>query len=220
MLVAKTVKVPVHYGITTHKLSILDSLTARITYGAWIWSELFREHKLKGSHADRRLFHARVREQAKLSGAITQCCFDTAAWMWWSYREAHKAWRMEAAIARREGDGKWLRKLKMIGNKKAMSAQMGEHVEDPGDTASRMHMAVVRFVGRSVRFVWQQFRCEDSVSLEDSHADTAFWSAALMWKAHGTSLGGLMECSVRWGLHLILPGTLGGWEPLRGLERR
>ena len=107
----------------------------------------------------------------------------------------------------------------MIGNKKAMSAQMGEHVEDLGDTASRMYMAVVRFVRRSVRFVWQQFRCEDSVSLEDSHADTAFWSAALMWKAHVTSLGGLMECSVRWGLHLTLPGTLGGWEPLRGLDQ-
>jgi len=26
MLVVKTVKIPVHYGITTHKLSILDSV--------------------------------------------------------------------------------------------------------------------------------------------------------------------------------------------------
>jgi transposase len=111
MLVIKTIRIPVHYSITRHKLSILDSLTARTTYGAWTWSELFMEHKLKGSYADRRLFHARVKEQAKLSGAITQCCFDTAAWMWWSYREAHKAWRMEVAIARREGDIKWLRKL-------------------------------------------------------------------------------------------------------------
>jgi transposase len=111
MLVVKTVKIPVHYGITTHKLSILNSLTARTTYGAWTWSELFREHKLKGSYADRRLFHARVKEQAKLSGAITQCCFDTAAWMWRGYREAHKAWRREVAVARRDGDRKWFRKL-------------------------------------------------------------------------------------------------------------
>ena len=111
MLVIKTIRIPVHYSITTHKISILNSLTARTTYGVWTWSELFREHKLKGSYADRRLFHAHVKEQAKLSGAITQCCFDTAAWMWRSYREAHKAWRMEAAIARREGDSKWLRKL-------------------------------------------------------------------------------------------------------------
>jgi transposase len=31
--------------------------------------------------------------------------------MWWSYREAHKAWRRNVAIARREGDKWWLRKL-------------------------------------------------------------------------------------------------------------
>jgi len=111
MLVVKTVKIPVHHSITTHKLSILDSLTARTTYGIWAWSELFKKHGLKGSYADRRLFHAGVKEQVKLSGAVTQCCFDTAAWMWWSYREAHEAWRREVAIARREGEKKWFRKL-------------------------------------------------------------------------------------------------------------
>jgi hypothetical protein len=111
MLVVRTVKVPVHYGITKRKRSILDSLTARTTYGIWLWSKLFKEHKLKGAYADRRLFHAGVKEQVKLSGAMTQCCFDTAAWMWRSYREAHKAWRRNVAIARREGEKKWLRKL-------------------------------------------------------------------------------------------------------------
>ena len=111
MLVVRTVKVPVHYGITTRKLSILDSLTARTTYGVWLWSKLFKEHKLKGAYADRRLFHAGVKEQVKLSSAMTQCCFDTASWMWRSYREAHKAWRRNVAIARREGEKKWLRKL-------------------------------------------------------------------------------------------------------------
>jgi hypothetical protein len=49
MLVVKTVRVPVHCGITTRKLSILDSLTARTTYGVWLWSKLFKEHKLKGT---------------------------------------------------------------------------------------------------------------------------------------------------------------------------
>jgi ribosomal protein L37AE/L43A len=111
MLVVKTVKVPVHYGITTRKLSILDSLTARTTYGVWSWSTLFKELGLKGSYAERRLFHAGVKERAELSGAMAQCCFDTAAWMWRNYREAHKAWRGEVAIARREEDRKWLRKL-------------------------------------------------------------------------------------------------------------
>jgi transposase len=110
MLVVKTVKVPVHYGITKRKLSILDSLTARTTYGVWLWSKLFKEHKLKGSYADRARFYMQVKKDAKL-GSLTQCCFDTASWMWRSYREAHKAWRRNVAIARREGDMWWLRKL-------------------------------------------------------------------------------------------------------------
>jgi len=111
MLVVKTVKVPVHYGITKHKLSILDSLTARTTCGVWLWSRLFKEHALKGSYVDRRLFHEHVKQQAELSGAMAQCCFDTASWMWRSCREAHKAWRREVAFARRVGDKWWLRKL-------------------------------------------------------------------------------------------------------------
>jgi len=71
---------------------------------------MFKEHKLKGSYMDRRLFYGQVKRDAKL-GAMIQCCFDTAAWMWRSYREAHKAWRRNVAIARRESDKWWLRKL-------------------------------------------------------------------------------------------------------------
>jgi putative transposase len=108
--VVKTVRVPVHYAITQRKLSILDSLTARTTHAVWLWSKLFKEHELKGSYMDRRLFYGQVKRDAKL-GTMTQCCFDTVAWMWWSYREAHKAWRRNVAIARRESDKWWLRKL-------------------------------------------------------------------------------------------------------------
>jgi len=110
MLVVRTVKVPIHYDITTHKLSILDSLTARTTYGVWTWSELFKKHGLKGSYADRRRFYEQVKAEAKL-GSLTQCCFDTAAWMWRSYHESHKAWRRNVAVAQRENDRRWLRKL-------------------------------------------------------------------------------------------------------------
>jgi transposase len=110
MLVVRTVKVPVHYGITTHKLSILDSLTARTAYGVWVWSKLFKQHALKGSYEDRRQFYEQVKRDAKL-GTMAQCCFDTAAWMWRSYHEAHKAWRRNVAIAQREGEWKWLQKL-------------------------------------------------------------------------------------------------------------
>jgi transposase len=108
--VIKTVRIPVHYAITRRKLLILDSLTARTTQGVYLWSQLFEKHRLKGTYADRRRFYGQVKAEAKL-GTMAQCCFDTAAWMWWSYREAHKAWRRELAIARREGADRWLRKL-------------------------------------------------------------------------------------------------------------
>ena len=110
LLVVKTVRVPVHYALTKRKLSILDSLTARTTYGVWLWSKLFRERKLKGSYGDRRLFYGQVKRDAKL-GTMAQCCFDTSAWMWRSYREVHKAWGRQVAIARRNEDRKWLHKL-------------------------------------------------------------------------------------------------------------
>jgi len=110
--VVKTIKIPVHYDVTRRKLLILDRLTARTTYGVQLWSQLFKEHRLKGSYEERRLFHDQVKEQTKLSGAMTQCCFDTATWMWSSYREAHKTWRREVAVAsRREGNKFQLRKL-------------------------------------------------------------------------------------------------------------
>jgi len=67
MLVVKTVKIPVHYAVTKHKLSIVDSLTARTTYGVWLWSNLFKKHKLKGSYGDRRLFYEQVKRDAKLA---------------------------------------------------------------------------------------------------------------------------------------------------------
>ena len=76
MLVVKTVRIPVHYGITRHKLSVLDSLTARTTYGAWLWSKLFKEHALKGSYKDRRLFYETVQKESALPAALVQCCFE------------------------------------------------------------------------------------------------------------------------------------------------
>jgi hypothetical protein len=57
------------------------------------------------------LFHDQVKKEARLSGAMAQCCFDTATWMWKSYREAHKTWRREVAISRWESDKFWLAKL-------------------------------------------------------------------------------------------------------------
>jgi len=64
--VVKTVKIPVHYALTKRKLSILDKLTAKTTYGAWVWSNLFDKHRLKGSYSDRARFCEWVKEESKL----------------------------------------------------------------------------------------------------------------------------------------------------------
>jgi hypothetical protein len=42
---------------------------------------------------------------------LAQCCFDTVAWMWKSYRKLHEAWRRDVAVARRDGAKFWLAKL-------------------------------------------------------------------------------------------------------------
>jgi putative transposase len=109
--VVKTVRVPVHYALTKRKLWILDKLTARLTYGVWLWSKRFDEHNPKGTYADRARFYEPVKTEARLPGHVVQCCYDTAKWMWSSYRALHRAWRWQVAEAKRNGEWKWLRKL-------------------------------------------------------------------------------------------------------------
>ena len=43
MIVKKSIKIPVHYDTTKTKQSILDNLTARITYGIRLISEHITE---------------------------------------------------------------------------------------------------------------------------------------------------------------------------------
>lgn len=107
MQVVKTVKIPVHYALTKRKHSILDKLTAGITYGVWFWSNLFDEHGLKGSYADRARFYEQVKTESELPAAINQCCFDTASWMWKSYRRQLAEWTREM----RRAKGKWREKI-------------------------------------------------------------------------------------------------------------
>ena len=104
VLVVKTVKVPVHYALTKRKLSILDRLTAKTTYGVRLWSNLFDEHDLKGSYADRARFYKQVRVETGLPSAMAQCCFDTASWMWKSYRKQLAEWKRK--LRRAEGKGR------------------------------------------------------------------------------------------------------------------
>jgi len=105
--VLKTVKIPVHYALTKRKLSILDKLTAKTTYTIWLWSKLFDEHDLEGSYADRSRFYEQVKTKTGLPAAMVQCCFDTASWMWKSYRRQLFEWRRGMMRTK----GKWREKL-------------------------------------------------------------------------------------------------------------
>ena len=105
--VVKTAKIPVHCALTKRKFSILDKLTARTTYGVRLWSNLFDAYNLKGSYSDRAKFYEQVKQESRLPAAMVQCCFETAAWMWTSYRSQPAEWKRRM----RRAKGKWREKL-------------------------------------------------------------------------------------------------------------
>jgi len=112
MRVVKTVKIPVHYATTKRKLDILNKLTARLTYGVWLWSQIIRANDIRTRSGLRKAeLERQVREQTGLSAAFVQCCADTALWMWRSYWKLNSEWKRRIKQARRVGDERWLGKL-------------------------------------------------------------------------------------------------------------
>ena len=112
MQVVKTVKIPVHYTTTKRKLDILNRLTARLTYGVWLWSRIIEANGTRTrSGLRKREFEQEVREQTGLNAAFAQCCADTALWMWKSYWKLHSEWEKKVAGAQRECNERWLCKL-------------------------------------------------------------------------------------------------------------
>lgn len=112
MLVQKTVKVPVHYATTESKLRVLDRLTARLTYGVKLWSEVIERHGIRTRRELQRLEHQHfVQELTGLSAGFVQQCGNQSLWMWESYRELHRRWERAVEKAMARGDGQWLRKL-------------------------------------------------------------------------------------------------------------
>ncbi|MDI6884308.1 MAG: transposase [Hadesarchaea archaeon] len=112
MQVVKTVKIPVHYATTKRKLDILNRLTARLTYGVRIWSQIIETNSIHTrSGLRRREFEQEVQKQTGLSAGFVQCCADTALWMWKSYWKLHREWERRVKRAQRRGDERWLHKL-------------------------------------------------------------------------------------------------------------
>lgn len=111
MQVVKTIRVPVHHGLTKRKLRILGRLTARLTYGVYVWSKLIEQNRLSGTYSERDRLSRKVQYETELPAAMVQCCFDTANWMWNSYRHLRRDWSIKVDQAQRDGDAKWLSKL-------------------------------------------------------------------------------------------------------------
>ena len=111
MQVVKTIRIPVHYALTKRKLHILNRLTAKATFGVYLWSELILQNQLHGTYRERDQSACRIRNQTELPAAMVQCCYDTAKWMWRSHRQLHREWSRNFAEAQRNGDAKWLSKL-------------------------------------------------------------------------------------------------------------
>jgi putative transposase len=77
----------VHYDTTDSKISILDNLTARITYGIMLISELITE----STEIDRKTIRKLVKEsdivqKTGLSSGFIDQCIDKVIWTWKSYK--------------------------------------------------------------------------------------------------------------------------------------
>ena len=112
MKIMKTVKISVHYATTKRKLDILNKLTARLTYGVRLWSQIIETNSICARTGLRKAdFERQIKKRTGLSAAFVQCCGDTALWMWKSYRKLHNEWERRVKWAKRGGDEQWLRKL-------------------------------------------------------------------------------------------------------------
>ena len=112
MQIVRTVKIPVHYATTKRKLDILNKLTARLTHGVHLWSQLIEANGIRTRSGLRKgEFEREMRERTGLSAGFVQCCADTALWMWKSYWKLHREWVWKVKQAQHERDERRLRKL-------------------------------------------------------------------------------------------------------------
>jgi len=107
--VTKTVRVPVHHLLTKRKLSIMNRLTARMSYGVGLFSQLIEQRNMRVEHYGEfsRSDIAEIGKITKLQIAYVQECRDQALWLWRSYQTRHAEWEKRYKYAK----GKWREKL-------------------------------------------------------------------------------------------------------------
>ena len=101
----KSIRIPVHYDTTNTKIGILDSLTARLTYGIMLISNLIDENTtLDRTTLNKLIKSSDIVEKTGLSAGFIDQCRDKAIWAWKSYRKLHIDWekKVERATERLE----------------------------------------------------------------------------------------------------------------------
>lgn len=133
--IRKTIRIPVHYDVTKNKMDILNRLTARITYGIRLISEVVYDlvkdvegtdeelQFLKLNVIEEIVYNTDIVEKTGLNSNFIQQCINKVIFSYKSYRELHKKWegKVERAEERLEGSrddkelekaDKWLGKLR------------------------------------------------------------------------------------------------------------
>ncbi|WP_156786012.1 RNA-guided endonuclease TnpB family protein [Archaeoglobus veneficus] len=100
----KTIKIPVSDAITNEKLSKLNRLTARLTYGVQLFLDRIVANDVT-TVKEAEKFRKEVEAITGLPSAFAQACRDKALWMYKSYKKQHKEWekkvsKLERAIER------------------------------------------------------------------------------------------------------------------------
>jgi len=133
--VKKTIRIPVHYDVTRNKMDILNNLTARITYGIRLISEVVYDlvkdvegtdeelQFLKLDVIEEIVYNTGIVEKTGLQSTYIQQCINKVILSYKSYRELHKKWEGKVERANERFDSarddkelekadKWLEKLK------------------------------------------------------------------------------------------------------------
>lgn len=133
--IRKTIRIPVHYDVTKNKMDILNRLTARITYGIRLISEVVYDlvkdvegtdeelQFLKLNVIEEIVYNTDIVEKTGLNSNFIQQCINKVIFSYKSYRDLHNKWegKIERAEERLysarddkelEKAGKWLEKLR------------------------------------------------------------------------------------------------------------
>jgi len=105
MIVTKSLKIPVHYGITKSKLDKLNKLTARITFGIRLISSFITEDTKLDRVTIRHIVKDNgITQKTGLSAGFVDQIVDKVIWSWRSYKRLHNDWerRVESAKYRVE----------------------------------------------------------------------------------------------------------------------